>query len=263
MAKMVVLILISIFFMIGCEPIRKAKMYTRHFILGKPLEPEVTPTPPPQEIKDFKKEAEVIVQITPQKRVYNLINGYLTTPEPAMKNLLVSEFSRADITFKTDDSELISSITKFAPLIQDNNAEAMEIMISAYIHLRGANQEAAANVVALGLDYMLPKTIELYFSRKKDSNCYFASNIDKNFDLDQKLSIYKSRRESMNEYQTNAAYPENFKAFASECDKAIQIEQFKINSNKKNQVQEIVPEATETPDQSPIVAPPVQGEFSN
>jgi hypothetical protein len=263
MAKMIILLLISISVLVGCEPIRKAKMYTRHFILGKPLEAEPTPTPIPEEVKDFKKEAEVIVQITPQKRVYNLINGYLTTPETAMKNLLVSEFSRADVTFKTDDPELISSLTKFAPLVQDNNSEAMEIMISAYIHLRGANQEAAANVVALGFDYMLPKTIELYHTKKKDNNCYFASNIDKNFDLDQKLSIYKTRRETMAEYQSNAAYPENFKAFVSECDKAIQIEQFKMNSNKKIQVQEVVPEATETPDQSPIAIPPSQGDFSN
>jgi hypothetical protein len=238
-------------------------MYTRHFILGKPLEPEATPTPPPEEVKDFKKEAEVIVQITPQKRVYNLINGYLTTPEPSMKNLIMSEFSRADVTFKTDDSELISSITKFAPLVQDSNADAMEIIISAYLNLRGANQEAAADILASGLDYMLPKTIELYYPKKKDNNCYFASNVDKSFDVDQKLSLFKTRRENMREYQSSSAYPENFKAFVVECDKAIQIEQFKINSSKKNQPQpEITPEMSEASDENPV-ATPAETELSN
>ncbi|MFZ4714676.1 MAG: hypothetical protein ACOYL6_13235 [Bacteriovoracaceae bacterium] len=260
--------LVPLFFLslllVGCEPIRKAKMYTRHYILGKPLEeptPEVTAVP---EVKDYKKEGEAIALITPQKKVYNLINGFLTTPETSIKNLLVAEFQRASFTFKNDDSELISSLTKFAPLIQDTNADAMDIVIAAYINLQGANQEAAAYILATGLDYMLPKTLELYFSKKKENFCAFAHMVDKHFEIEQKISIFKERREALAEYHANTTHPENLRAYAVECDKDIQLELVRMNLVKKQVIEEQpMPENSEegqtpiAPAVAPVTSPKV------
>jgi hypothetical protein len=239
-----------LFFLAACEPIHKAKMYTRHYILGTPLEvpEEVTPIP---EVKDYSKEAEAIVQITPQKKVYNLFNGYLTNPEVALKNLLIAELSKAETIFKVDDNELISFFNRFTSMVQDQNQDVIEISAIAYGHLDGANKEAAGLVLALGLDYMLPKTIEFYYKNKKENTCSFANILTKNLENEQKFSLYKARRDALLEYANNETFPAHYKLLALECEKMLQLELVKFTM-KKN-----LPPVEETPmvEEAPPIPP--------
>ncbi len=220
-----------LFFLVACEPIHKAKMYTRHYILGTPLEVPVEVTPEP-EIKDYSKEAAAIVQITPQKKVYNLFNGYLTNPEVALKNMLITELSKAETIFRVDDSELISFFNRFTGMVQDQNQDVIEISTIAYGHLDGANKEAAGLVLALGLDYMLPKTLELYYKNKKENACSFANIVTKNLEPEQKFGIFKMRRDSLLEYANNDAAPAHLRLLAIECEKILQLELVKFTMKK-------------------------------
>lgn len=213
----------------GCDQIHHGKHHIR-VLMGL-----ATPTPiaeVTQPAKDFSKEAQKIVEITPQKKFYNLINGYINTPEAGIKNILVREFQLNGKIFKTEDAELISNLSKLAPLIEQGNMDALEISFQAYANLEDSNLEAIAPIVATGFDYQAKKSLELYLSLKKDQYCSLITAFGKDNDEDGKLLILEARKTNIAEVLTDTTIPESLKALIKDCDKTLQLELTKVNLKK-------------------------------
>jgi hypothetical protein len=245
MVKRILFHVLLFFIVCSCDQVRKAKSLTRHYVLGIPL--ETTPIAEPvatQEPKDYSKEAQVIAEITPSKKIYNLMNGYLMSPEDSLKRLLLSEMQKASSIFKIEDQELISNLYKFQTLIQDGNKDALEIIFNSYYYLDGANKENAGIILATGLDFQTTKTLELLYLKKSDPYCSFAGLINKQEDDDRKLQLLQNRKTVLLEFQASATNSELLKSQSIECDKTIQLEMNKINL-KRNPPQ-ATPAATAT-----------------
>lgn len=222
-------IFIVLFLLTGCDQINHHKHNIRVFMgLSTP-----TPTPEAVEpVKDFSKEAEKIVEITPQKKFYNLLNGYISTPSPSIKNILIREFQLNGKIFKNEDYELISNLTKLAPLIQEGNMDALEIAFQAYGNLEGVNQEAVAPIVATGFEYQAKKTLELYLSLKKDQYCSLIGAFGKDFEDEKKTLLLEVRKNNINEVLADTTIPESLKVLIKDCDKSVLLEMTRVNLKK-------------------------------
>ena len=235
----------------GCDKILEEK-YKVRLLLGL-----ATPTPVPETtaaVKDFTKEGEKIVEITPQKKFYNLIYGYISNPGPGIKNILIREFQVNGKIFKAEDPELISALGKLSLLIQEGNMDALEIVFNAYANLEGNNLDPLGAIVATGFDYQPKKTLELYLSLKKDPHCSLVSAMGKDFDEEKKLLVFEARKNNIGEVVADTTIPESLKLLIKECEKSLQLEVVKMNLKKTPvpmPTQELdLPEAMVTPESS-------------
>ena len=249
MVKTFKLSFIIFFILLGCDQVRKAKTLTRHYVLGTPLETPAPPSPEAtEEPKDYSKEAQVIAEITPSKKIYNLLNGYLMNPEDSLKKLVLQEMQKASTIFKLEDQELISNLYKFQPLIQEGNKDALEIIFNSYYSLDGLNKENVGAILAIGLDFQTAKILELLILKKSDPHCSFAGLINKLEDEERKTQLLHTRRTILQEFQASPTVPEMLKSQSIECDKTIQLELTKLQmkNNIPSSITTPTPTATET-----------------
>lgn len=218
-----------LFLLTGCDQVNHYKHNIRVYLgLSTP-----TPTPEAVEpVKDFSKEAAKIVEITPQKKIYNLINGYINNAGPGIKNILIREFQVNGKIFKAEDQELISNLNKLGSLIQEGNMDALEIAFQAWVNLDDSNQQAFAPIVATGFDYQTKKTLELYLSLKKDQHCLLVGALGKDFDEEKSIFILESRKTNINEVAIDTTIPESLKGLIKDCDKSVILEMTKVNLKK-------------------------------
>lgn len=218
-------------------------------------EPEPTPT------KDYSKEAQVITEITPQKKFYNLISGFLSSPLPEMKKLVIDEFNLNAKIFKAEDKELLSNLDKLVPLFQDeNNMDALEIVVTAYSTLEGINQQGVAPLIGLGFDMHPMKTIELVYKTKKDPLCNFISVLMPSLEEEKRLSTLEARKASMNTLSKDTSLNEIIKSYINECEKTLSLEISKLS--KKFSITPVNDELIPTPTITPniIVEPTIPKE---
>lgn len=218
-----------LFFVVGCDQIHHQKHNIRVFLGLSTPTPTATPVEP---IQDFSKEAAKIVEITPERKIYNLLNGFINNAGAGIKNILIREFQVNGKIFKNEDPDLISNLTKLAPLIQDGNMDALEIAFQAYANLEGVNQEAIAPIVASGFDYQTKKTLELYLSLKKDQYCILVGAFGKDFDDEKRVGLLESRKVSINEVLVDTTIPESLKVLIKDCEKSIMLELTKVSLKK-------------------------------
>ena len=197
-----IIVIFTLFSIASCDKFWEVKRKVRLAIIGESVEDALEAEGDEGEAAEEESSPQASVridQITPQSKLFNLMREFNTSGDETFVPVIMKQIPLVAGEFSGPYNEtLVSALQKFAPRIENRNANAVKIVSQWYKSLNGKNKKEAGKVLALNFDYNVKNFFEKYKILIQNDGCKLSlllpTKIQGNF---KSIEYLSARREKL------------------------------------------------------------------